>query len=226
MRPVPTPPSFAATLPDVVDRCPAPHPARPKRHGRTHRHTFSFRQFQEGEQVVDMAVNPAVRQKAEEVQRSSVLLHVVDGFEKVSFSKKLAVLGSLSSPGSDPDRRSGRPRYLSDPLRSCPSVPPAGRRPRRSPSEWCGDSRTSSGQNWAFSPGRRRSLRLFPEGKAVQNDQSHRFLAPAHRSPLPAASYLTERTAGSRLAPPTRAPSMSASARNAPMFSGFTLPPY
>src|SRR5690606_11319790 len=185
------------------------------------------RQFQEGEQVVDMAVNPAVRQKAVEVQLASVLLHVADGSEEGFVFKKAPIPDRLRHPGqilvddpagADIEVTHFGVAHLS--LRQADGLA-AG------PKKGVGIAGPVAVKVGLFRLGDGVPVGLFPEGKAVQNDQSHRFFAPAHPFSLPAAAATSCRNdSGSRLAPPTRAPSMSASARNAPILPGFTLPPY
>src|SRR5258705_9378341 len=71
---------------------------------------------------------------------------------------------------------------------------------------------------------------LGGQSPAVEDDQRDRTggkragaVGPVHAI---AASTMRANLTGSRLAPPTRAPSMSGRARSSRAFSSFTLPPY
>src|SRR6185312_8631086 len=67
------------------------------------------------------------------------------------------------------------------------------------------------------------------EAEAVEHHETHRRhrrpSGPAGQAHAPAAATISAKIVGSRLAPPTSAPSTSGWARISAAFSGFTLPP-
>src|SRR5690606_5668975 len=186
---------------------------------------FPRRQFQQGEQVINVAVNPSIRQEAVQVKLAPVFLHVTDGSEEGVVFKEASLPDRLRHPG----------QILVDDS-TCADVQVTH----------FGIAHLTLRQSHGLAAGLKKGMGIFrpvavemgllrlgdgiavgflPHGKAVQDDQGYRLFPVTHRF-FPPAAINCRKDSGSRLAPPTSAPSISASAKKASMLSGFTLPPY
>ena len=113
---------------------------------------FFRREAEQCAQVVDVRVDAAVRDEAEQVDVPATL----EGAAQHRILEERAVLDRRGSRASGPGRGSGPTRSSDGRPRSSPSGRAAGRPPRRRPSAACAGTRPRSGRRPACRPGRRR----------------------------------------------------------------------
>ena len=177
-------------------------------------HVFSGANREQRAQVVDVRVDAAVRDEAEQVDALAAL-------ERRAQRRVLEEASRRRSPGSrasDPGRAGGRSRSSDGRPRSCPSGP-AGR-PAASPEASivvCGYSAQSRSKTGVVGELDRVARARRGAAPAVEDDERYERDS--------AARQIVANDSTSSEAPPTSAPSTSGCAASSAALSGLTEPP-